>query len=275
MIDYFRKSDLAIAYAKAMRQKMQAIARPLFLNTEINSFSYIKFFKDGTVLNLSTDMQWIEFRFEAQIPYRILFEDHLKGLKLNQPHIYLWPTKANSPLLAALKSFEIWNGCNIYITNKEYIEVFSFASAVENINLQNYCINHFDLLKGFIVSFKHEMLSELGCLRKENKIIADVAFPDQLREKPSVMGESYFSFTKKPKKIRLNDRVILSLKECQCVHLLLAGNTAKEIASQLYLSPRTVETHLNNVKDKTGSSTKSQLTCYLADYSWVIESVFL
>ena len=107
MVDYFRKSDLAIAYAKAMRPKMQAIARPLFLNTQINSFSYIKFFKDGSVLNLSTDMQWIEYRFKAEIPYRILFENHLQGLELNQPHIYLWPTIVSSPLLAALKCFDI------------------------------------------------------------------------------------------------------------------------------------------------------------------------
>ena len=92
--------------------------------------------------------------------------------------------------------------------------------------------------------------------------------------KDSGLERGYFSFVEKPKKIRLNDRVVLSLKECQCVRLLLGGHTAKEIASVLSLSPRTVETHLNNVKDKTGRSTKSELNCYLSDYRWVIESVF-
>ena len=37
MVDYFRKSDLAIAYAKAMRPKMQVIARPVFLNGKITT----------------------------------------------------------------------------------------------------------------------------------------------------------------------------------------------------------------------------------------------
>ncbi len=51
----------------------------------------------------------------------------------------------------------------------------------------------------------------------------------------------------------------LSPKELQCLDLIGAGFTIKEIAQKLLLSPRTIETHLNHIKTKTGICYKSEL----------------
>ncbi len=53
--------------------------------------------------------------------------------------------------------------------------------------------------------------------------------------------------------------IYLSKRETECVTLLAKGNTAKEIAAQLNLSPRTIEHYIENVKNKLGVSTKSEL----------------
>ncbi|HJD61952.1 MAG TPA: helix-turn-helix transcriptional regulator [Rickettsia endosymbiont of Columbicola hoogstraali] len=51
----------------------------------------------------------------------------------------------------------------------------------------------------------------------------------------------------------------LSYRETECIYYLFLGNSMKEIGSILNLSPRTVEHHLNSIKQKTGLLYKSQL----------------
>lgn len=45
-------------------------------------------------------------------------------------------------------------------------------------------------------------------------------------------------------------KVKLSARELECTLLLTRGSSFKEIASQLDISPRTVEIHIKNIKDK-------------------------
>jgi len=51
----------------------------------------------------------------------------------------------------------------------------------------------------------------------------------------------------------------LSKRETECLFYILRGRTAKETAKALNLSYRTVETHVESIKEKLNSSTKSQL----------------
>ncbi|KTC86092.1 MULTISPECIES: PAS and helix-turn-helix domain-containing protein [Legionella] len=58
----------------------------------------------------------------------------------------------------------------------------------------------------------------------------------------------------KPRKLNL-----LSPREQICLHYLSQGLTYKQIAKELNLSPRTVETYINSAKSKLGIETKAQL----------------
>lgn len=48
-------------------------------------------------------------------------------------------------------------------------------------------------------------------------------------------------------------------RETQTLFYLLRGNTAKEIAQRLNISPKTVETHIQNIKLKAGCLSKNEL----------------
>jgi DNA-binding CsgD family transcriptional regulator len=56
---------------------------------------------------------------------------------------------------------------------------------------------------------------------------------------------------------------LLSEREQDVLRLLLMGKTAKEMATDLMISPRTIEHHIENIKNKTGASTKSELIAML------------
>jgi len=51
----------------------------------------------------------------------------------------------------------------------------------------------------------------------------------------------------------------LSKRETQCLTLILKGKSMREIAGILHISRRTVETYIENIKDKLGCHTKSEL----------------
>ncbi len=62
-----------------------------------------------------------------------------------------------------------------------------------------------------------------------------------------------------------NIRVKLTQREAQVLEHLRDGKTAKETGNAIFLSQRTVETHLENIKNKTGCKTKLELMSKIAD----------
>jgi DNA-binding NarL/FixJ family response regulator len=52
----------------------------------------------------------------------------------------------------------------------------------------------------------------------------------------------------------------LSARELEVLRLVAAGRTDKQIAEEIYVSPRTVQNHLARIRDKTGLRRRSELT---------------
>ncbi|MBS0350625.1 MAG: helix-turn-helix transcriptional regulator [Proteobacteria bacterium] len=55
---------------------------------------------------------------------------------------------------------------------------------------------------------------------------------------------------------------ILSQRELECFFYLIRGKTAKSIAKMLGISYRTVETHIDHLKNKLNCSSKTELIEY-------------
>jgi DNA-binding CsgD family transcriptional regulator len=56
----------------------------------------------------------------------------------------------------------------------------------------------------------------------------------------------------------------LTIRESQCIYLMLLGNTTKETARELTISPRTVEVYITNVKHKLHCCSKSQIIAQIS-----------
>jgi DNA-binding CsgD family transcriptional regulator len=54
----------------------------------------------------------------------------------------------------------------------------------------------------------------------------------------------------------------LTPRELQILHLILAGQTNKEIAAEIYVSEKTVEFHLKNIYTKVGLRTRNLVSVW-------------
>jgi len=68
------------------------------------------------------------------------------------------------------------------------------------------------------------------------------------------------------KKLAANN-ILLSQREKECLSYFRQGRSNREIAAFLNISTRTVETHVNSIKNKFACNTKSQLLDKLEDYN--------
>ena len=58
----------------------------------------------------------------------------------------------------------------------------------------------------------------------------------------------------------------LSAREIEVLRLIALGHTNREIASRLYLSVRTVESHRAHIQQKTGRNTRAALVAYAREH---------
>ncbi len=66
-------------------------------------------------------------------------------------------------------------------------------------------------------------------------------------------------------------KVIISKREFECLSHLSKGFTAKEIARELKLSPRTIEYHIHRIRLKTDLHRKSQLVRFFIENNLYLE----
>ena len=61
----------------------------------------------------------------------------------------------------------------------------------------------------------------------------------------------------------------LSARELEVLRLIALGYTNGEIATRLYLSVRTVESHRAHIQQKTGRTTRAALVAYAREHELV------
>jgi DNA-binding NarL/FixJ family response regulator len=66
-------------------------------------------------------------------------------------------------------------------------------------------------------------------------------------------------------KAKLIESVRMTKREREVIELIAEGLSNKEIAARLVISRRTVETHVGNVLDKLGLTSRAQVASWLAD----------
>lgn len=251
----------AYKYAEATASKFNRICDPLF-KSNIKIFAYFRFFYDGRYLYLCNDLNWLRFCLENV--------HNNEGTSLGQEighvpednyHCFLWPTVKTDYLMSALYDFNIWNGLSIFKQREDSVELWGFAGDRQTENMQNFYIENIDLLKDFTASFNLNAAELILPTANNLAIYKDFKPQIHLDDYDRSKINEFIKATpiKKRPLITSSGEVFLSTKELECLNFLASGKTAKQIAQDFKASTRTIEKHLENIKQKIGNGDKATI----------------
>jgi DNA-binding CsgD family transcriptional regulator len=255
-------TTLPLVYNQTINDNLKKLCLPLFQYLELSYFEYSEFFNDGTVIYLATNLEWIHHSLNYE-----MFKDneHNSLVAKNKFYRYvLWNTLNldQTTFLSSMKEFKIWNGLSVNIARETSVRVYSFATD-KDINIDSFLMNHISTLDHFINYF-HSEGEPLLKNAAQNKVIGkilpvftpeEILYPDHHKLKTFLeqteLKKFYFTLR--------NNHFFLSKREMQCLSSLSKAKTMKEIAEELSLSPRTVETYIEKIKNKSGLHFKNDL----------------
>lgn len=255
-----------INYQLDINPRLKEIAGPLqYLNIEW--FGYGKFFLDpqkkcNKFFWVNTHLESFNWYCANALDNGDDFSEAIRHTKLNETSYFFTPIETNDYIVKAFRElFGLSSGLSIYKRYENYVELWDFSSTQQN-----------SILSGSILSKKIiEILSEYIKYFTSNMEIlklceqVTINFPDKIDLSNSVSspldfslflkaieGDSYLAKHK-------NREFSLTKRELECLRMLSMGNTMKESAKALGLSPRTIEQYMNNIKQKSNAYLKSDL----------------
>lgn len=251
----------ALSFSKKSAKEIKQLCKIYLTNLGVSDISYSYYTEKGDRSVLASDDRLLEGAFG---PNRFLNNKpwpSLVNVKRDPWHIsemlYAKVPEQAADFMQSLRS-QLGRSLNKYsvITVSQRIgndlETIEFFS--ENRSDSFRLMNHVDDLQRFMLLFKDQtrLLREESLkkplLRSREVYLCDsVSVNVQLPE---------FTFSR----YYLNDaKTYLSFRESECVSLIVQCRSASEVGEVLGISARTVESHIQSVKEKLGCSKQSQL----------------
>ncbi|NNM59507.1 MAG: helix-turn-helix transcriptional regulator [Legionellales bacterium] len=240
----------------SVTEQLNALVKPLKDYFGITSFVYLKNFHNGEELRLSNQPEWIDYYYHHQLYKHNVFE-RAPG-KYKKQHILWAALPENTQTLHFAKKFGIDYGITFINPVADGCEFFFLGTTPDRPDVMARYISHLDLLEQFLLSWKENANGLLQDADKHRLILPkeldkEIAF----LQPEKIDTQAFLSTVSNKTQFKMTDR------EGACAALLLRGYTMKMIGQSLDISPRTVETHLDNLKRKTGSFSKGSLIKYL------------
>ena len=222
----------------------------------INYFWYNRYYYDGKVLNISNSQLFLTktlLEYDC-LDYADIWISVNKNMKVGDNLKLLHPTE-HKDYYELSNLFKVHNPFNIFYKTKDYIELIGFACDKPQFQAVNLYFNYLPVLEKFAAKFKKE--AKIIIKQAENNLIILPKRTFDIDYQLSV-----------PKVGSINENNILTKREQECLSVLSKGMSYKEISSNLFISQRTVEEHINNIKSKTGLNSRSQLIKFYNEETW-------
>ena len=143
------------------------------------------------------------------------------------------------------------------------VEFFGFSGSSTNCFLDQLCLNHRWVFNSFAAYFKKELNPILLRMEEEADSLLKLKGDDFFAKPcglPRIDPAKLHNYLKDiGKEDEMAKFQLLSPREKQCIELLLQGKSAKESATILQLSPRTIECYFENIKNKLVCHSKREI----------------
>lgn len=232
-------------------------------NLKINHLNYIKKFNDGTIFYLCSNHDWLLHYYKKSYTSIGAFE---RNSALTNFKYVLWNSLDSDDqiLTDSRDMIGIEHGITIVDKLSDGFGFYNFATTRQTHYVNNEYINNIDALNEFIRVFKEKAGSILKEASSSRFIIPKSANQGlQIYNCP----ESSAAYERKERGIYLDKLLFnahLTPRELECLNWCVDGLTIADIAVKMNISPRTAQTHIENIKSKLGCQNMFQLGYTLA-----------
>ncbi|MDF1795907.1 MAG: helix-turn-helix transcriptional regulator [Coxiellaceae bacterium] len=242
--------------------QVNEICRPLFDRINLSYFHYGRAYKDNTVFSLYTSIDAHEYFWKQG--YRMHAPMADDNIILGQPKISLWSGTGmdNCILSDARNLFNADHPLAITIPQKDYYEIYAFGTHAGNDAIINDYFNHMHDLMQFTNVFRDKADHLITEGESTRQLPAEA---QRVQELNILQQAKHLAFT-----VRVGGRLVrLSPRESDVARCLCWGMSARSIANKYSRSMRTIETHIENLKEKLGVRKKSEIiSLMLAQLFW-------
>lgn len=252
----------ALKFNEETAPLIEEICEPLFKYFGFTNFGYVKIDTFGRMLRVSTGLEWTRYYFDKQYYNDIDFY-FFDDISINGSACKIHTNQPKSGVYVELFDHNIWNIYTIYEKDINYRHVYFFATSQDNTNIIDLYINKKFVLDTFITYFKERAAPLLAMTTSEHLIKTQLQIR-QVKMQENASNIQHF----------LNDieqyigkkSEALTIREKECAKLLMEGFTSKEASKILHVSHRTVEFHIDKIKQKLKCHNKAQLIKTLIEY---------
>lgn len=247
----------AIEYQQSISSQIVDFCKPLNDYLSISFFIYSRVYKKTSQYSfISNDIKVTQDYIKNVHYANVFFREHLNNKSSKYENI-LWPAAPQNDAMEAYFKNGYWHGISLISQTEDYIEGVGFLANKDNPRINDFYIKNISLLEKYADHFKayfkdsiiaknHNNLAKLsqGC---------DFYIPPNNIESDAKKIHAFMQAT------GLKSSPLLTKREMQCLELVDKGFSAKFIGKELSLSPKTIENHLNNIRQKTGAHHKHDL----------------
>jgi DNA-binding CsgD family transcriptional regulator len=249
--------------------RIRATTEPIRRLFGVNYFTYHQIDQNGSYKVLLDRPDWAEYyvseKFYLIDPYLRHPDAYQSGFFLLEQH----GTDAyKERIFQAGEEFDL-NQNVIYIEKSpDKVEFFGFSGHQKSSSLDQLYLNHPWTLKSFAAHFKQEMVTILQSMEGSPlTLLKGGDFHSREPIPPGKISDALETYLREIGQGKMLDLAkSLSKRERECIQLLGEGKTAKEIAILLSLSHRTVESYLENIKNKLSCNNKQELFSLASEF---------
>ncbi len=254
-----RINKAALEYNKSVAPALKSIAEPLFSYAGLTHLSYTKFIPGTRYLTLSLDCNLVEKYLRQNLDRHVFFD--ILTLPKNSKRVLSWDSQKDNDLLEFMGGNNYAHGLSVFVRHDQLIEAWHFSTDRNNAAINQFYSNEQHLIDKFIISFIEKAGDIVStddkqklAIYHENRSLDFSVFDGQ--------GDGHLQELLQVNKYPFQangETVYLYQSEFECLQALSEGLSAKLIAYKLGISPRTVESHLMNVKAKLNLYSKIDL----------------
>lgn len=263
-----------------LSQEFSELCKPL-VYLGITHFTYQKQFNDGSRVSLSTKPQWVRDYYNLKLYDSSLFEKRPSDYK---PTFNIWTGHYDLEVYRyGLQHYNTSHCISITEPQNDSCEHFLFSTSPDNLQSIQHLANNMNVLYHFILYLKDSGAKILE--RAENSKIQVQPSFDRNEEKNELHNSiatssdlekatNKFLLCTPIHRVVLSDGKQISTKisqrELMCITHLLNHKTAQETANLMGLSPRTVESYHENIKNKLRCQNRTELLNFLKSNKFLL-----